>query len=151
MYSADYVKQRIDTVRERMERLTYFYTNERSACPICVTISGAYDPINDVSFRVTCSGCLGAYWNLTPTANEVYGRVHWTDDEAVTATPGGKYYLGDAYIAINISDLALAERCQSFDGRVSVDDKYMTISRIDPLGALGTNRYKVILKSEGSR
>jgi hypothetical protein len=84
-------------------------------------------------------------------ANEVLARVHWVNDEAITATPGGKYFMGEATLTINIDDLEIAEQCQSESGKVYVDNHHMQITKIIPMGAPDINRYRVILKNMGDR
>jgi hypothetical protein len=84
-------------------------------------------------------------------STEVLARVHWTNDEQITATPGGKHYLGQCYIHIVPEYLALAESAQVDKGTVVVDGHTMSISKILPMGAPEINRYRLILIGDGNR
>lgn len=144
------MKQQIDSARESIGRNVTFYTVDKSACPLCLS-GNLYDPITDNSFNVFCSVCKGSYWVNVAVGTEVLARVHWISDEGVTATPGGKYYLGDATVTVEKSYLDLAERCQDDGGKVLVDGHSMQISKIIPFGAFDITRYRVILKNMGDR
>ncbi len=144
------IKETIDSVRENIGRNVTFYTVEKSACPLCVT-NNLYDAVEDVSFNIMCPICKGKYWLEQAVGTEVLARVHWVNDEAVTATPGGKYYLGEATLTINIADIEIAEQTQSESGLVKVDGHNMSITKIIPMGAPDINRYRVILKNMGDR
>lgn len=146
----DFVKEIIDDVRENIGRSVFFYTTSLSACPLCLA-NNLYDAKSDVSFNVLCPICKGTYWINTAVENEVLARVHWVNDEAVTATPGGKYYIGEATLTINIDDLEIAEQCQSESGKVVVDNHDMSITKIIPMGAPDINRYRIVLKNMGDR
>lgn len=146
----DAIKATIDSVRENIGRYVTFYTVALSACPLCAS-NNLYDPVGDVSFNIMCPTCKGSYWIEQAVGTEVLARVHWVNDEAVTATPGGKYYLGEATLTINIADLELAEQTQSEAGKVVVDGHSMTITKIIPMGAPDINRYRIILKNMGDR
>lgn len=145
-----YVKAQIDQVRETIGRNITVYTPRRDGCSICVA-SGYYDPKSDTSFYVKCPQCKGAYWLATTDATEVLARVHWVQDEAITATPGGKYYLGDAQITVDNKYLDLFEKAQTDAGKVMVDNHEMFILRISPMGAPEINRYRIILRGMGDR
>lgn len=146
----DWIKATIDTVRENIGRYVTFYTVAKSACPLCES-GDLYDPINDVSFNVLCPTCAGAYWLEAAVGTEVLARVHWVNDEQITATPGGKFWLGEAHVTIDPSYLELAEECQSESGKVVVDKHNMQITKILPMGAPTINRIRVILKNMGDR
>lgn len=146
----DWVKDTIDSVRENIGRYATFYTVDLSACPLCVT-NDLYDPVNDVSFNIYCPTCSGKYWTEQAVGHEILARVHWVNDEQITATPGGKYWIGEATLTINIADIDIAEQCQNESGKVVVDGHDMQIVRIIPLGAPDINRYRVILKNMGDR
>lgn len=146
----DFVKNTIDSVRENIGRYVTFYTAILTACPLCVT-DDLYDPVNDVSFNILCPQCKGVYWLEEAVGTEVLARVHWVNDEQITATSGGKYWVGEANLTINIDDLEIAETCQSESGKVVVDNHSMQITRIIPFGAPDINRYRIILKNMGDR
>ena len=145
-----WIKQQIDSVRESIGRNVIFYTVSKSACPLCVT-GNLYDVVNDNSFNTVCPTCKGTYWLEAAVANEVLARVHWVNDEAITATPGGKYYIGEATVTVDESYLSLAEQCQAESGKVLVDGHSMQITRIIPFGAPEITRYRVVLKNMGDR
>ncbi len=145
-----WIKKQIDEVREQIGRTVIFYTVDSSACPLCDS-GNLYDVVNDTSFNTLCAVCSGAYWLQTAVENEVLARVHWVNDEAITATPGGKYYTGEATVTIDESYRELAEQCQNEGGKVLVDGHSMQITRIIPFGAPAISRYRVILKNMGDR
>jgi len=91
------------------------------------------------------------FWLENAIGVEVLARVHWVNDEAITATPGGKYYLGQATLTINIDDLETAQRTESEGGKVVIDDHNMQITKIIPMGAPDINRYRVICNGMGDR
>jgi hypothetical protein len=145
-----YLKRLIDEVRNDIGRDVTFYTESLAACYLCAA-SGYYDTLGDISFYTTCPVCAGVYWLNSPLAHEILARVHWVNDEAITATPGGKYFLGEASLHIEPKYLSIAEDCQKATGKVNVDGHDMQISKIVPLGAPTINRYRVILKNMGDR
>ena len=146
----DSIKSIIDNVREEIGRDVTFFTAGLSACPLCVA-SGYYDPIGDTTYYTVCPICNGSYWINTAIATDVLARVHWVNDEAVTATPGGKYYLGEATLTVDPSYLTLAEACERETGKILVDGHSMAITKIIPMGAPQINRYRLILKNMGDR
>lgn len=148
--NSDWVKETIDSVRENIGRYVTFYTVDKSACSLCVT-NNLYDPISDASFNVLCPICAGAYWINAAVGTEVLARVHWVNDEQITATPGGKFWLGEAHVTIDPENLELAEACQAESGKVVVDKHSMFITKILPMGAPTINRIRVILKNMGDR
>ena len=148
--SKPYIKNQIDIVREKIGRTVTVYTPRHDPCSICAA-SGYYDPISDNSFYVKCPQCHGNYWLATVDATEILARVHWVQDEAITATPGGKYYLGDAQITIDNKYRELAEKAQNDSGKIVVDNHDMQILRISPMGAPEINRYRIILRGMGDR
>jgi hypothetical protein len=146
----DWIKQ-VETVKlGEISRDITLYTNSKAACPVC-SEANDYDATADASYNIVCAVCKGAYWVITQVANLVPARVHWTNDEFVTATPGGKYYVGEVHAKIDAAYLSLAQACQSFDSRVTVDGQEMTISRIVPLGTIEILQYQLILKGAGSK
>ena len=145
-----WIKQQIDEVREAIGRTVTFYTVSGTACSICVA-SGYYDPVNNTSYYIVCPICKGNYWVNTSVPNEILARIHWVNDEAITATPGGKYYVGEATVTIDEKYLTIAEQCQTESGKVLVDSHDMQISRIIPFGAPEISRYRVVLRNMGDR
>lgn len=148
--SAKFIKQQIDLVRDWIGRNIDVYTPTHSACTLC-TPSGYYDSLNDTTFYSTCPVCQGHYWLDTTTKTTVLARVHWTGDEAITATPGGKYYVGDAWVVVDPSYRHLMEAAQSEAGKVTVDGNEMQIVKINPWGVPEQNRLRVVLKNMGER
>lgn len=146
----DWIKGTIDSVRENIGRYVTFYTVDKSACPLCTT-NNLYDAVNDNSFNALCPICVGVYWLESAVANEVLARVHWVNDEQITATPGGKFWIGEAHLTIDPEYLDLAEACQSESGKVKVDNHNMQITKIIPMGAPTINRIRIILKNMGDR
>lgn len=113
--------------------------------------SGYYDNINNTTFDFTCPVCDGLYYLKTYSTDTILARVHWTSDEGRTATPGGKYYTGDAQFHIEDKYLSIAEAAQVEGGKVIVDGHDMTITKIIPTGEAGINRYRVIATNTGKR
>lgn len=148
--SNEAIKRIIDDVRAEIGRNVTFYTQNLTACPLCLA-NNLYDPIGDVSFNVVCPICAGSYWINTATPTTVLARVHWVSDEARTATPGGKYFVGEATLTIDPMYLDLAEACQNEGGKVVVDSHDMSITKIIPFGGPAINRYRIILKNMGDR
>jgi len=144
------IKRIIDNVRDEIGHNVTFYTEGLTACSLCVA-SGYYDPVGDTTYYTVCPICNGSYWINSAIATEVLARVHWVNDEAITATPGGKYYIGEATLTIEPMYLDLAEACEKESGRIVVDGHNMAITKIIPMGAPGINRYRVILKNMGDR
>lgn len=150
MINADFIKAQIDSVREGIGRYVTVYHPNSTACLECVA-SGFYDPISDTSFNVVCPQCSGAYWIASMDSEDVLARIHWVGNEAITATPGGKYYLGDAQIHVDPSYQPLFESAQNESGKVVVDGQDMSILKISPVGAPTINRIRIILKGMGGR
>jgi hypothetical protein len=148
--SKEFIKRTIDSVRDEIGRNVTFYTVDRTDCSLCIA-SGYYDSVKDNSFYTLCPVCAGAYWITAAVGHEVLARVHWVNDEAITATPGGKYYIGEATLTIDTPYLSLAEACQNESGKVVVDSHDMMITKIIPFGAPEINRYRIILKNMGDR
>ena len=142
----DWVKH-VERVKfDALARDIYIYTTTKVACSLCTT-SGSYDSIKDASYKVTCAECRGKFWVPTNVANVVPARVHWTNDEMVQATPGGKYYVGDATAKIGSEYHDLATECLTKEGRVVIDGQDMSITKIVPLGAFEAHQYRLILKT----
>ena len=145
-----YIKAQIDQAREEIGREVGVYTLHKTGCSICVP-SGYYDPAHDNSFFTRCPQCFGKYWLDVSDITWVLARVHWVQDEAITATPGGKYFLGDAQLTVDVKYRELFEAAQSDSGKVVVDNHDMSILRISPMGAPEVNRYRIILRGFGDR
>jgi hypothetical protein len=147
---SEYIRNKIDVVREQIGRTVTFNVRNLTPCTLC-TASGYYDAVNNITTYFTCPVCAGQFYMPNMTATEVLARIHWTNDEQVTATPGGKHYLGQCYIHIEPEYLPLAESTQSEAGTVIVDNHTMHITKILPIGAPTINRYRLILVGDGSR
>jgi hypothetical protein len=147
---SDWIKDQIDAVRESIGRNITLYYSSRDACTICVA-SGLYDPISDTSWYTVCPQCHGAYWLNTVDSREVLARVHWVSNEGITATPGGKYFLGDAQITVDPSEHEWLVKAQSDAGKVVVDGQDFSITRINPMGAPTINRTRAVLRAMGAR
>jgi hypothetical protein len=143
------IKEKIDSVRETIGRNVSIYTPTRNACVRC-TVSGFYDATSDKSISFTCPECKGFFWKREFTETVILARVHWTSNEAIAVTPGGKYFSGDAYIHVDPEYHTLLQTAQN-GGKVVVDGQEMSIIRINPVGAPVTNRYRAILKGAGSQ
>lgn len=150
MISADSIKNDIDRLREGIGRDIDFYVSTRTICSLCVA-SGYYDSLSDSSYYITCPICKGDYYTNSATITTVNARVRWTNDEAITATPAGKYYAGDASAHIEPKYLSLAEAAQAESGKVVIDGHNMRINKIIPLGTIETNRIRLILVNSGER
>lgn len=144
------VKREIDRMRGDIGRDIHIYTPLKVACTICTT-GGWYDSVNDSSSYIKCPECKGTFWKSELKDNIVPARVHWTTNEAINITPGGKYFTGDAYAVIDPEYHAIAAAAQELAGRVKIDNQEMTITRINPEGAPTINRYKLILTGSGKR
>lgn len=146
----EWIKRQIDSARVSIGRNVSFYTTERTACTLC-TPSGYYNSHTDSTLYFNCPVCSGAYWLLAETEHIILARVHWTNDEALDTTPGGKYFVGDATVTVDPAYRTIAEAAQNEDGKVVVDGHDMQIIKIIPLGAPDPNRYRVVLKGQGER
>lgn len=147
---SDWIKDQIDAVREEIGRTISVYYSNHTACTLCAA-SGYYDPISDTSWYVVCPICHGSYWLNSVDRRDINARVHWVSNEGITATPGGKYFLGDAQITVDPSEHEWLVRAQGESGKVVVDGQDMQILRIPPLGAPTVNRIRAILRSMGAR
>lgn len=67
------------------------------------------------------------------------------------ATPGGKYFLGDAQITVDPCHTEVFQSAQNDAGKVVVDKQDMQIMRINPMGAPEINRVRIVLKGMGGR
>ena len=146
----EWIKRQIDAVRESIGRDIVFYTEDKSPCTLCLP-SGFYNAATDSTVYYNCPVCAGNYYLNTVSGHVILARVRWTNDEAVNATPGGKYYVGDATATIDFNDRPVAEDCFSGAGRVDVDGHNMFITKIIPMGAPEPNRYRVVLRNAGNR
>jgi hypothetical protein len=149
MVDTDFIREQIDNVREQIGRDVSIFVPARSACVRC-TVSGFYDSLTDKSDFFTCPECKGSFWKNGFSETAILARVHWTDNEAIAVTPGGKYYSGDAYIHVEPEYHALLQTAQN-GGKVIIDGQEMSIIRINPEGAPVINRYKAILKGVGNQ
>lgn len=145
-----FIKETIDSAREQIGRNISVFTPDRQPCTICLP-SGYYDSLSDDSTYIKCPVCRGAYWLNVTTEHIILARVHWTTNEAVNMTPGGKFFVGDAYAVVDPQYHSVIQAAQSERGKVIVDGQEMQIMRINPEGAPEVNRYKVILRSKGGR
>lgn len=145
-----YVKSKIDLVRRQIGRNVTFYTSKSSICTDCVA-SGFYNPATDTSFNFVCPLCKGSAYTNSVEPTEVLARVHWAGDERITATPGGKYYVGECTLTIDPSYHELAQDAQKDAGKVVVDGRDMFITGIDPLGAPEINRIRLRCISAGTK
>lgn len=146
----EFIKAQIDGVRTRIGRNVTVYYPSTTACTICAP-SGYLDPISNTSWYTTCPVCQGSYWLHTTNTEEILARVHWVSNEGITATPGGKYFLGDAQITVDPIYTDKLESAQSAQGGVLVDGQDFSILRINPLGAPEINRVRAILRGKGGR
>lgn len=146
----EWIKRQIDSARVSIGRNVSFYTTSRTGCTLCLA-SGYYNETLDSTFYTGCPICSGNFYIDAVTEHVILARVHWTNDEAATATPGGKYYIGDATVVIDPSYLDVAEAAQNETGKVVVDGHDMQITKIIPQGAPEPNRYRVVLKNQGER
>jgi hypothetical protein len=146
----EFIKAQIDGVRELIGRDVTIYYPTTEACSICVA-SGYLDTVSDTSWYFNCPECAGKYWRRYTKSTDILARVHWVSNEGITATPGGKYFLGDAQITVDPEHRELLESAQSEQGKVVVDGQDFSIIRINPLGAPEINRVRAILKSVGLR
>lgn len=144
-----YIKTQIDAGRQQIGRNVTVSVPGTAQCTQC-TVSGFFDPLLQNSWFTTCPECHGAYYLPTFNQTTVLARIHWTDREAITASPGGKYFLGDATLHVDPSYQALMEQAQE-GGTILVDGQVMTISRINPNGAPTINRLRIVLKATGDR
>lgn len=150
MVTTSGIKKRIDKTRDKIGRTIHIYTPTRVACTIC-TAGGYYDSLTDKSVFIKCPECKGTFWKNDLLDHEILARVHWTTNEAISITPGGKYFTGDAYAVVDPSYHSVAQAAQEEGGKVVIDGQEMTITKISPEGAPEINRYKLILISRGNR
>jgi hypothetical protein len=131
----DFIKSKIDLVRAEIGRTVTFVTHVTNDDFIA---SGFYDPITDTSYKT-----------IAKEETEVQARVHWAGDERITATPGGKYFIGDCTLTIDPIYHKLAQKAMRDSGMVIVDGKELQIMSIDPEGVPTVNRIRVVCKSVG--
>lgn len=147
----EWIKRQIDSVRESIGRDVTVYTVDRTACTLCLP-SGFYNANADSTFYYNCPVCQGSYYIEQLSPHTILARVHWTNDEAISATPGGKYYTGDATITVDPAYKEILEKSeQTNSGKVSVDGHTMFITKIIPMGAPEANRYRAVLKNSGGK
>lgn len=148
--SPQFIKAQIDSVRRAIGRNVTLYYPSDEPCGTCVA-SGWYDALNNESWNSTCPECHGTYWIPETNEEEILARVHWAGNEGLTATPVGKYFLGDAQITVDTCYHESLQRAQSEGGGVRVDGQDFQILRINPLGAPTVNRVRAILRGKGER
>jgi len=146
--SSEYVKSKIDTVREQIGRDVTFYTSKSHICTDCVA-SGYYDPASNTSFNFVCPICIGTGWTNSVDATVVKARIHWAGDERIQMTPGGKYYIGDCQLTVDPEYHGLAQEAMKDSGKVLVDGRDMRITAINPMGAPTVNRIRLVCKGRG--
>jgi hypothetical protein len=146
--SSDYIKSKIDAVREEIGRTVTFHTLKSDKCSDCVA-SGYYDPLTDTSWNFVCPICKGTGWSSSVDKTEVLARIHWAGDERIQMSPGGKYYVGDCQLTIDPSHHSLAQNAMKDSGKVIVDGRDMRIQSINPMGAPTINRIRLICKGMG--
>ena len=146
----DYIKDQIDAVRDDIGRNVTIYYPNSTACVECAA-SGYYDPVGGASWNITCPQCNGLYWKQSVDNIDILARIHWVSNEGISATPGGKYFLGDAHITVDPTYMSLLQSAQNEIGKVVVDGQDMQIIRINPLGAPDITRVRAILKGMGQR
>lgn len=150
MVTSASIKRSIDATRRRIGRTIHIYTPTKIPCTIC-TAGGYYDILNDASAFTKCPECHGTFWKNELLDHKVLARVHWTTNEAISITPGGKYFTGDAYAVVDPSYHSIIAAAQENGGKVVIDGQDMTITKISPEGVGTVNRYKIILISSGQR
>lgn len=143
------IKKDIDTLRGDIGRDILVYTATQNPCSICTT-GGYYDSDTNKSRYIKCPECKGEFWRPDFEEHTILARVHWTTNEAMNMTPGGRYYTGDAYAVIDPQYHDVAREAQA-EGYLMVDGQKMNITKISPEGATSINRYKLILRGAGSR
>ena len=145
-----FLRAQIDAVRNAIGRNVTFYIPSGVPCSLC-SASGYLDTYNGISYYTTCPICAGSYYINSAQAHIILARVRFTNDEAIVATPGGKYFTGDATVTIAPEYLNIAQQTQVEGGEVLVDNHKMEIVKIIPLGTIQTNRLRVVLKNMGGR
>lgn len=146
--SADYIKQRIDEVRDLIGREVTFFTLKSNLCGDCVA-SGFYDPATETSWNYICPVCKGTGWTESVDSTQVLARVHWSGDERMSMSPGGKYYYGDCQLTIDPEFHSLAQEAMKDSGAIMVDSRMVNIVAINPMGAPTINRIRLICKADG--
>lgn len=144
----DFIKSKIDAVREQIGRTVTVYTPTLSSCSICAA-SGYYDNISDTSVYTKCPICRGAYWIKSMRETAILARVHWVADEGMAVTPGGKFFLGEASMHVDPAYHELMQETQA-KGYITIDGQELQIVRIDPRG-LDINRLRIVLRSRGTK
>jgi hypothetical protein len=146
--TSDYVKSKIDAVREQIGREVTFYTLQSDKCSDCVA-SGYYDPLTNTSWNFVCPICKGTGWSNSVDATIVNARIHWAGDEKIQMTPGGKFYVGDCQLTVDPTYHSLAQEAMKDSGKVVVDGRDMRITAINPMGAPTVNRIRLVCKGMG--
>jgi hypothetical protein len=134
----EYLKSKIDRVREEIGRDVDFYTVVTGQNPD-FTASGFYNPLTYTGYVKTLE------------TTTVKARVHWASDERITATPGGKYYIGDCTLTVDPDYHELAQKAMIEGAYVVVDGRNMSVIGIDPKGAPEINRIRLICKAMGDK
>lgn len=146
--SGDYIKARIDDARALIGRDVTFYTLKSDKCEDCVA-SGFYDPATDTSWNFVCPVCKGTGWSDSVDATSVLARVHWSGDERMAMSPGGKYYYGDCQLTIDPEYHGLAQQAMKDSGAILVDGRKVNVIAINSMGAPTVNRIRLICKATG--
>lgn len=144
----DYIKQKVDAVREQIGRTVVVNTPAVTGCSICVP-SGYLDTFSNTSTYIKCPVCRGSYWVETMEQTTLLARVHWVADEGMGVTPGGKFFVGEASMHVDPSYHSLMQETQA-KGFITIDGQEMQIVRIDPRG-LDINRLRIVLRSRGTK
>lgn len=136
--NAEAIKAKIDNVRSLLGRDVTFYTPIAGQNPD-FTASGYYDPMMYTGYKPTLE------------TTTVLARIHWTTDERITATPGGKFFAGDCVLTIDPTYEELAQRAMLDASKVVVDGRDVNVIGIDPKGAPEVNRIRLVCKAVGSK
>jgi len=130
----------IDKIRDTIGRdITVNITVSGDPCPL----NCGYDPINDESIDVTCSGCNGLYWINTISGWVTTAHIRWGSADRPIYTPGGKAFEGDCIVTIEYtaSGLSNIENSESF----IVDDKELIMEDFILKGVPNINRITIAL------
>lgn len=144
------IRETISQFRQQIGRMVTFAVPDKTQCPVCIS-GGFIDTNTGNSWNFNCPTCKGSGWVNTMKETQVLARIHWTHDEALSITPGGKYFVGDCRFHIDPDDYPTATAAHTEDGRVYVDGHEMTITKILPEGTPTINRVMVICANAGSK
>lgn len=133
-------KEIIDDIRDAIGRyITINVTASGTPCPL----NCGYDPINDASIDVTCSGCNGVYWMNTTSGWLTKAHIRWGSADRPIYSPGGKAFEGDCIVTIEYTAESLAniENSESF----IVDEKTLILEDFILKGVPNINRITIAL------